>query len=44
MTKKIIILGELNKKHILPLCLAIYQILYKIYNTYYPHITRNSVL
>ena len=44
MTKKIIIFGELNKKHILPLSLAIYQIIYKIYNTYYPKGVENSVL
>ena len=44
MTKKIIIFGEVNRKHILPLSLAIFQVLNKIYNTYYPQITRNSVL
>jgi len=44
MTNKIIIFGELNKKHILPLCLAIFQVIYKIFNTYYPRNAGNSTL
>ena len=39
---KIIIFGELSKKHILPLSLAIYQVLNKIFNTYYPQKASNS--
>ncbi len=39
---KIIIFGELSKKHILPLSLAIYQVLNKIFNTYYPQEASNS--
>ena len=44
MVKKIIILGELNKKHFLPLLLAIYQIVNKINNRYYPAQAGNIVL
>ena len=43
MVKKIIILGELNQKHFLPLLLAIYQIINKIFNKYYPQNTGNQV-
>ena len=43
MVKKIIILGEINKKHILPLSLAIYQVLNKIFNTYYPKNILNGI-
>ena len=39
---KIIIFGELSKKHILPLSLAIYQVLNKIFNTFYPQKASNS--
>ena len=44
MVKKIIILGELNKKHFLPLFLGIYQIVNKINNRYYPPQAGNIVL
>ena len=44
MVKKIIILGELNKKHFLPLFLVIYQITYKIFTKYYPEKITNSVI
>ena len=43
MVKKIIIFGEINKKHILPLSLAIYQVLNKIFNTYYPKNILNGI-
>ena len=43
MVKKIIILGELNKKHLLPFFLAVYQIVKKIFNKYYPEKIGNSV-
>ena len=43
MVKKFIILGELNKKHFLPFLLAIYQIINKIFNKYYPQNTGNNV-
>ena len=43
MVKKIIIFGEINKKHILPLSLAIYQVLNKIFNTYYPKNITNGI-
>ena len=43
MVKKIIILGEINKKYLLPLCLAIYQIINKIFTTYYPRLPTNTV-
>ena len=36
MVKKFITLGEINKKHLLPLFLAIYQIINKFFNKYYP--------
>ena len=44
MVKKIIIFGEINKKHILPLSLAIYQVFNKIFNTYYPKNAGNPIL
>ena len=43
MVKKIIIFGEINKKHILPLSLAIYQVFNKIFNTYYPKNILNGI-
>ena len=43
MVKKIIIFGEINKKHILPLSLAIYQVFNKIFNTYYPKNIKNGI-
>ena len=43
MVKKIIIFGEINKKHILPLSLAIYQVFNKIFNTYYPKNITNGI-
>ena len=43
MVKKIIILGELNKKHLLPFFLAVFQIVKKIFNKYYPEKIGNSV-
>ena len=43
MVKKFIILGEINKKHLLPLCVVIYQISYKIFNKYYPEKIINNV-
>ena len=44
MAKKFIILGELNRKHLLPLLLVVYQIIYKIFNKYYPEKKQNNVL
>ena len=44
MAKKFIILGELNRKHLLPLLLVVYQIFYKIFNKYYPEKKQNNVL
>ena len=44
MAKKFIILGELSRKHLLPLLLAVYQISYKIFNKYYPEKKQNNVL
>ena len=43
MVKKCIILGELNKKHLLPIFLSIYQIINKIFNRYYPPNTGNNI-
>jgi len=43
MVTKFIILGEINKKHLLPLGLVIYQISYKIFNKYYPEKIRNNI-
>ena len=44
MAKKFIILGELSRKHLLPLLLVAYQISYKIFNKYYPEKKQNNVL
>ena len=42
MVKKIIILGELNKKHLLLLGFALCQIAHKMYNRYfYPEVRSN---
>ena len=44
MVQKIIILGELNKKHLLPLFLVIYQISYQIFIKYYPEKVTNIII
>ena len=44
MVQKIIILGELNKKHLLPLFLVIYQISYQIFIKYYPENVVNIII
>ena len=44
MVKKFITLGEINKKHLLPLFLAIYQIINKFFNKYYPEKKGNVIL
>ena len=44
MVKKFIILGELNKKHLLPLFLVVYHIAYKIFNKYYPEKIGNAII
>ena len=44
MVKKFIKLGELNRKHLLPLFLVIYQITYKIYTKYYPEKKQNNII
>ena len=44
MVQKIIILGELNKKHLLPLFLVIYQISYQIFIKYYPEENGNIII
>ena len=43
MSKKIIILGELNKKLILPFCLAFTHILMNIHYKYYPENTHSLI-
>ena len=44
MVNKIIILGELNKKHLLPFFLVIYQISYQIFIKYYPEKVGNIII
>ena len=43
MVKKIIILGELNKNYFLPFFLAVFQIVKKLFNKYYPEKIINPV-
>ena len=44
MGLKLIILGELNKKHLLPVFLALSQVCIQLMNIYYPESKRNLVL
>ena len=44
MSKKIIIFGEINKKLLLPIFLALGQTIINIINEYYPEETHNFVL
>ena len=44
MVEKFIIIGEVNKKYLLPFLLALGQILYKLVLRYYPEKMSNRVL
>ena len=44
MSRKLIIIGELNIKHILPFLFAIIQIILYLFNRYFPGDIQNMVL
>ena len=44
MSKRIIIFGGINKKHIFPFLLAASEIIYLVFNRYYPVHDENLIL